>query len=103
MQPVPIIIPVSHNSEEDKCPNCGKPEDIKQVCKHCGHEYPEDDEDDEGGGWSTFFGVIIFIAVIIVICWIFLTFIVWIAGDDTLVNVIKSQYHWFVNLMHRIY
>ncbi len=35
----PFFIP--YNSEETKCPNCGKKENKKEVCKHCGYDYPE--------------------------------------------------------------
>jgi hypothetical protein len=36
---VPIFIPM--NNQPDKCPKCNKDEEIKEVCAHCGYEYPE--------------------------------------------------------------
>lgn len=34
---MPIFIPT--NTEPDRCPKCHKVEDIKRVCRNCGHEY----------------------------------------------------------------
>jgi hypothetical protein len=34
------IIPIFISPEEpEKCPECQKEEDIKEVCRHCGYEY----------------------------------------------------------------
>ena len=38
----PIIIPTSHPSPPPKCPSCGKDENTKLVCRHCGYEYTDD-------------------------------------------------------------
>ena len=37
--PMPMPIFINSSSEEEVCPSCGKPEDIKMVCNHCGYEY----------------------------------------------------------------
>lgn len=84
----------SHTSsdEPDRCPKCGKEEDIKQVCKHCGYEYEETDND--LSGWSIVFGTLSFIGIGI---WLAITIYVWIAesgasNPSTLIDVLVSQY-----------
>ena len=38
-----IINNSSSHSEIPRCPSCEKPEDIKEVCNHCGHEYKQEE------------------------------------------------------------
>lgn len=38
---IPIMIPSRH--EPARCPHCKNLETIKEICWHCGYEYPEDD------------------------------------------------------------
>jgi hypothetical protein len=98
-----MITPIFHTYQVPTCPECGHEEDVKQVCKHCGYEYSE-------SGYSKW-TVIKWILIIILFLWVLCTAIIWIIGDigypqkpdPTLVQVIKNEYHWLVNLLHRIY
>lgn len=58
----PIIIPVS--SEPERCPKCGKTEDRREVCGHCGYEYPESDG---LKWWEVILLVLIFISVMVLL------------------------------------
>ena len=89
---IPVII--HSNSESLKCPECGKEEDIKQVCKHCGYEYPEEEETN---GCMT-------ALVVMLIIWLVITIIWWIADNNSLGEkrslweTIKAQYHFITSL-----
>jgi hypothetical protein len=74
-------------------------------CPHCGHDLP---------GWSPpcedefgFFDCVILVAVsvgIIAVCsWGLITATSWGDSDQTLVQVLVGQWHWFVGLLHRIW
>lgn len=90
--PMPIIIPID-TSEPDTCPKCGKEEDIKQVCGHCGYVYPEDDE---SSNWWVPIAVIIFI---ILVFWVLWTLVQWFGGfEDSLWEVLKMQWRWVSRL-----
>lgn len=39
-----FFLPMFFHSEPKKCPKCHKEEDKKEVCKHCGYEYPKNTE-----------------------------------------------------------
>lgn len=90
----PIIINNS-GGDVERCPECGKEEDLKTVCRHCGHEY----EDDEPIG---FLGWVIGISILGLIVWFILTMIFWFVGSlvdgDTLLDVLKSQWEFISNL-----
>ena len=87
---IPIIIPI-HSS---RCPECGKPEDIKQVCKHCGHEY----RDEESSGWWVLWLILGTIATL----WLLFTVGDWLIeqgfGKPTLLDVLKAQGAFFRGL-----
>jgi hypothetical protein len=89
---VPIIIPI-HSSEPSRCPECGKTEDIKQVCRHCGHEY----RDEEGSAWWG-----LWLIVGIVGLWALSTVGYWLMEQDfskpTLLEVLKAQGEFFRGL-----
>jgi uncharacterized protein (DUF983 family) len=86
-----IICPIFIHTEPEKCPECHKTEDIKEVCRHCGYEYKED----EGC-----FSIVVFIIVIVVIL-VFATWVIWTLSDwlcssypTTLLETLKSQWEW---------
>jgi hypothetical protein len=96
---VPIPIP---DKDPDVCPQCGKEEDIKAVCKHCGYEYP--DEEDSGSSFPEW----LIIPIALVGAWLVLTVGFWVlenAGEygsaPTFVEVLKSQ--WAVITQLRIW
>lgn len=51
MFPFIFFIPMGSRSEKETCPNCRKPEDKMEVCKHCHYEYPEES--------STWLGIVL--------------------------------------------
>jgi len=87
----PIII--HSNSGPPKCPECGKEENIKQICKHCGYEYPEE----EINGFMTFLGIVLIIWLILTIAW-------WIADNSSLGEkrslweIIKVEFEFITSL-----
>ncbi len=86
----PVIIP--YRSEPCKCPKCKKEEDIKQVCKNCSYEYPEE----EGGGFIGF----LIITFILIITYLFVTMLFWLSDLDhrSLFEIVGSQIKWFSEL-----
>jgi len=94
MSIAPIIL-LMHNREPSKCPGCGKPEDIKQVCRHCGREYCEE----ESCGCLT---PILAILIIGAIVWFLFTIGHWLMSQQfdklTLLEVLKSQAHFIGGL-----
>ena len=81
---------------KESCPGCGKDEDIKQVCRHCGYEYKNE--------WSQLSLVekIVAILGVIIILWLIFTIVTWLFfADDSLFEIIKSQYEHIKEL--RIY
>lgn len=97
----PILMPIFLRSESPKCPKCGKDEDVKQVCKHCGHEY----EDDEPSLKAMFF-------IVFGILWVATTIIAWITDNATshyperdsysLIEIIVIQFDFIINLAKNI-
>jgi predicted RNA-binding Zn-ribbon protein involved in translation (DUF1610 family) len=86
----PIFIPMRLSQSEDHCPSCGKVESIKEVCRHCGHEYEES---------SSALGTVMFTFLILFVifggAWAFITTLEWIIGDtNSLTEVLRSQYEW---------
>lgn len=89
------ITPIIINTEPDKCPSCGKNEDVKIVCKHCGFEYEE-----TKNTWRETLSIVVFCAVAV---WLFFTLMAWFATRDTLVEILVSQFEWITKLFKRIY
>lgn len=56
---IPVFIPPH---EPDRCPSCGKLENVKSVCKHCNYEYKEDDKPSKLGA---VLGVLAVVSVIL--------------------------------------
>lgn len=89
----PPIIVNPYVCEESKCPNCGNPENIKKVCKNCGHEYKEK----EYPTWKFIFWSI---SITSAFLWTFLTFSHWliVSPDETLLSVLKEQMEFLFSL-----
>ncbi len=92
--PIPIIIPT--HTEPNRCPKCGKPEDIKKVCRHCGAEYREDD--------LTGKDILCYFVLFLIVVWIACTLGFWLLeqgslhGPPTLFEVLKAQVQFFAGL-----
>ena len=93
---MPIIIPM-HSSKPSRCPECGNAEDIKQVCRHCGHEYRKEREE-EGSGWWVLWMILGIVAGL----WLLITVGYWLMEQDysrpTLLEVLKAQGEFFRGL-----
>ena len=89
---VPIII----NNTESNCPNCGKTEEIIEVCKHCGHIYKTSD--------FSWWYVILFILAFLIFAWILCTILSWCSDCDlgvdnpTLLSKFKEQFEFIKSL-----
>jgi len=84
----PIVVPIYHS--DPRCPNCDKIEDKKEVCKHCGYEYPPDSE-------PTILLVLAVVAAFIIGIWMLVTLLVWLGenysgGESTLLEILRSQW-----------
>lgn len=94
MSNTPIFIPMPYETTPDLCPKCGKGEDIRPVCHHCGYEYPEDSM---SFTWreKAVITIVIIIAVwvlITLICWLFVT----LENDGgTLMDVLRGWVSFF--------
>lgn len=42
--PMPVFVPI--RSKPRLCPDCGKSEDIREICAHCKYEYPNDSDNE---------------------------------------------------------
>jgi hypothetical protein len=90
--PLPIIIHTYKESE--RCPQCKHEEDIKRVCRNCGHEYT--DEDDEKMTWKE---VVVIWAALLGGLWLLITVIGWLVGyKPSLVEILKCQLQWLKSL-----
>jgi uncharacterized paraquat-inducible protein A len=90
--PLPIIIHT--NNEPERCPQCKHEEDIKRVCRNCGHEYKA--EDDEKIRWKE---VIVIWAVLLGGLWLLITVTGWLVGyKQSLVEILKCQWQWLTSL-----
>lgn len=88
-----MITPIIINQNEEVCPNCGKPEEIIEVCKHCGHEYEYES--------LSVKEKIIFALFVIVFIWVMITLFEWLFfnfDNESLFEIIKSQYDWITSL-----
>jgi len=84
----------NNNDDEDVCPACGKPESIKVVCGHCGHEYAVDSDDG---------GVDVDLIVLAVIVWVLFTIIWWLMDQcinprPTLLDILRTQWNFLRGL-----
>ena len=66
----PIIMPPISDKSRERCPECGKDEDIKRVCSHCGWEY-KDLEFPPLPWYHPVIGAILGLASAVLICWVF--------------------------------
>lgn len=88
----PIITPVP--VKPVLCPSCGKPESIKRICRHCGHEYH----------YSPVSNLTLTVIILCVAAGIYVFFTVayWLLEQDlthpTLLDVLKIQASFFSNL-----
>ena len=86
---IPVIIPI----EPSRCPKCGKTEDIKRVCRHCGQEYKDDNS-----------GLVGVILILLVGAWVVCTVGYWLLEQTslgpppTLFDVLKGQVQFFRGL-----
>lgn len=88
-----VIVPIMVPREPEKCPKCHKPEDIKQTCRNCGYEYPE-----ETAAWYETVLIIILILIgFVVFIVIFFIFMDWIMGEQGLVDIIRDKLTWWHN------
>jgi len=83
----PIVVPIS--DEPDTCPQCGRAENKKEVCCHCGYEYKEEDTP----WWVPFVAIGMLIGIVVLVVWFLFTMTEWIFGADaTLWEILKSQW-----------
>lgn len=83
---MPIIIP----QEPDKCPNCKQNENLKTVCRNCGHEY--EDEPLTFGDW------VIFISIFVLAIWLIITLGCWLLEGGSLIKIISNQFEHLTKL-----
>jgi hypothetical protein len=83
------------NTEPSKCPECGKIEDIKKICRHCGYEYKDTK--------LTTTESIFIILTIIFGSYMLITLLYWTMESCTLLEILKAQGNWFLELSKRIY
>jgi len=86
--PIPIFI----DNSPARCPECGKDEDIKTVCAHCGYEYSDES--------LSAIEVILVIGIILFGIWLLCTIFYWLveANDSSLWGVLKSQWNFIWSL-----
>lgn len=93
----PMIVPVYINRGPSHCPECGKVEDIKEVCRHCGHEYKK--KDSVMKEVCIIFGILF---LILFFSWLICTLVFWIGeqkdGLPTLVDCFKYQLNYLSKL-----
>lgn len=93
---IPLII--SHNQEDPKCPHCHNPENIKSVCRNCGHEYAE-----EEGGWPEWLAILVIVLGVVLVIIIGFIILEWIHGGETLIFYIKKALGFISALFKRIW
>lgn len=91
----PGYIPPTSTREPERCPNCHKEEDVKEVCKHCDFEYPSE----ESLSWQDICMGLLFVFMFF---WLIGTLLCWFANssmhDSTLLDILKGQWEWLTNL-----
>jgi len=90
------------DSKPAECPHCHKPEDIKQVCRSCGYEYPEENKKND---WKE---TLISVFVLLCIVFILFTLLNWLLPSPfdehiTLVQCFANSFKWLFNLFGRIF
>jgi hypothetical protein len=95
--PIPIFF--YHNYEPEKCPACGKPEEKKVSCAHCGHEYKDEEEE------VSFAAVL---GAVGVATWALLTLSWWgvdnsVGHGSTLLEVVQGQWQFVWRLSQNIW
>jgi len=91
---LPVIVPV--NTSPTLCPECGRPENKKIVCRHCDYEYVEEP--------TTRLEISIGVIFLCIIIWLLVTGIYWFVdngefGDhQTLFQIIAGQWEWLKTL-----
>jgi hypothetical protein len=80
------------DAEPSRCPKCKKEEDKKEVCRHCGYEYPEE----KLSGKSIALGL----SIIIFALWVFITLLCWLvtSSENSLLKILVIQYEWITSL-----
>ena len=88
-----LIIPIrTQNYHEEKCPKCGKTEDIISVCRHCGYEYEDS------------YGIMFYLSAVIatvIFLWVFITLSTWILFNFdklSLFQILANQWKWLTSL-----
>lgn len=92
-----MITPIMIDYSPEICPECGRPEHIIEVCKHCGYEYSTNDE----LSFTTFcIGFLIVVCVLILGIWAASTTFDWLCGyeNKSLVDILQNQWNWVRNL-----
>ena len=87
-----IIVPILIPEEPSVCPECGKPEDIVNACRHCGYIY--EDEDSPPLRAQIIGEIIAFAIIAALFIWIIFTIGDWLAGGTPLLDVFKDQWEW---------
>lgn len=90
-QPVVAII---NTPEPETCPNCGKPENIKRVCRHCNYEYLEA----KRSFWFRFIFAIEAVLGVAFFFWLIVTCFNWLMDGTPLLEVLKSQWQAVTNI-----
>lgn len=94
-----MIIPIFlfQNREPDRCPECGRLEDVKVLCRHCKYEYPESES--KWTDWAVPLGSILgFI-------WLMFTVMFWTleSRSTTFVDMVVGQFEFVRDLLGRIW
>jgi len=80
----PIFLSESH------CPECGREEDIKKVCAHCGYRY----EEENTGDLKEY--VLVFILVVLGASFIGVI-VDWLVSDMTLIDRLGDYWEWITS------
>jgi len=76
------------------CPDCGKPENTKEVCLHCGHVYEEADVTTAG----ELMAGILCVAVIFIFSFLVLSLFQWLDGCGSLHEIIIDKVKYLLSL-----
>lgn len=93
--PPPYIPSMYCSSPPPECPECHRPEDIKEVCRNCGYEYSE------GEGMALWKILLMLIFIVILVLWFLITlsdFVFTNYEHYTLSQIIGSQWQWLSSL-----
>jgi hypothetical protein len=91
----PVIVP--YDDTPARCPECGRDEETKTVCVHCGYEYEEEP--------TTVKEKLLALVVVVVVLWLIITIVWWLCESvvsfhepRTLLQIINAQWHWIRSL-----